>query len=94
MVMIRMTPLTDIILIQKLKLDEVFTFDNGHICRSEPKELRKFYLDPKSNTNKMRIDLDIAIEGENNMYFFERSVKGGSLQGKFHYRFVYIVSVL
>ena len=83
-----MVLITSIILIQKLKLDEVFTFDNGHICRTEPKGLRKFFLDPISNALKLRIDLNISIEGEDNMYFFEHSVRSGPLRGKFHHRFL------
>ena len=69
-------------------MDEVFTFDSGHICRSAPKPLGTFYLVPQSATYRLKIELRVSIRGKHQVYGLEGIVADPPLSGNVQQRFV------
>ena len=58
--------------IQKWRLDEVFTFDKGHICQSDSKQLAKFCLVRSAQRRwfKERLDFEVLFKHH---HFWETS---------------------
>ena len=68
---------------QKWSLEDVFTFDSGHICRSEPKELQKFHLVEEIDTRVLLMILEVSDEENFQVYRLEGSVGDPPIPGKY-----------
>ena len=62
-----------------MRLDEIFTFDIGHVCHSEPKKITNFYLVPVAETSTF---IDLQVEVLNEVSSLLRNLKVYNLRAK------------